>query len=126
MQRLRDKRPAPGSVEEALVESVKACDRLVTSPIVKRRVYVRVLDAAIAQRPKGWKRSRVRSAIGWGLLLLAGLVAASTAGRRSARAGGGTTLAGGAAVPASAPPAPHPSTPWVSSPKPYEGAAGKK
>jgi hypothetical protein len=73
-------RPVPGSVEEMLVEAIKAYSRLETSPIVQRRVYARVLDVALGRGRKHAKRSRVRPRIGLSILVLAGVAAASTIG----------------------------------------------
>jgi hypothetical protein len=82
MQRLRDKRPVPGTAEEVLVETVRACGRLDTSPGIKRRVYARVLDVALGRRPRVSCRSRAdaRHRTRIVVLLLAGVAAASTAG----------------------------------------------
>lgn len=80
MQRLRDMRTVPGSVEGILVELIKACRPLEASPITQRRVYAQVLDVAFGRRRKVLKRSRVRPRIGLSLLLLAGVAAASTVG----------------------------------------------
>jgi hypothetical protein len=82
MQRLRDMRPVPGSVEEMLVEAIKAYSHLETSPIIQRRVYARVLDIALGRR-KHAKRSRVRPRIGLSILVLAGAAAGATIGLHS-------------------------------------------
>jgi hypothetical protein len=79
MRRLREMRTVPGSVEEMLVEAIKACGPLVTSPIIQRRVYARVLDVALGRR-KVPRRSRVRQRVGLSLLVLAGIAAGSAIG----------------------------------------------
>jgi hypothetical protein len=79
MQRLRDKRPIPGSVEQILVELIKACGPHETSPTARRRVYTRVLDVVLGRRPKVSSRSRLWPKIGISLLLLAGLLAPAAA-----------------------------------------------
>jgi hypothetical protein len=73
MQRLRDKRPVPGSVEEMLVESVRACRRLDTSQIGKRRVYAQVVDAALGRGRRASARSRAHPKLWIGLVLVGGV-----------------------------------------------------
>jgi hypothetical protein len=82
MRRLRDMRTVPGSVEEMLVEAIKSCSPLETSPIIQRRVYAKVLDVALGRRRKVPRRPRVRQRIGLSLLVLAGVAAGSTIGLR--------------------------------------------
>jgi hypothetical protein len=76
-------RPVPGSVEEMLVEAIKAYSQLETSPIIQRRVYARVLDIVLGRRRKHAKRSRVRPRIRLSILVLAGVAAGTTIGLHS-------------------------------------------
>lgn len=73
-------RTVPGSVEEMLVEAIKSCIPLETSPIIQRRVYAKVLDLALGRRRKVPRRPRVRQKVGLSLLILAGVAAGSTLG----------------------------------------------
>jgi hypothetical protein len=64
MQRLRDKRPTPGTAEEILVGLIRACGPHEASPTVRRRIYARVLDVVLGRRPNSSNRSRLRPKIG--------------------------------------------------------------
>jgi hypothetical protein len=77
MRRLRERRPIPGSAEEMLVEMIKACGRLETSPTLQRRVYARVLNVVLGRHPKVRKRSRLRPRIGLGVILFAWVAASA-------------------------------------------------
>jgi hypothetical protein len=79
MDRLRDKRPIPGSTEELLIEVVKACQRLEPSPASRRRTFARVLNAVLGRLPRNAHRSRLRPTVAV-VLMLAGLTVASTIG----------------------------------------------
>jgi hypothetical protein len=44
-------RTFPGSIEERLVEAVKACERTGISPVARQRLYNRILELALGRRP---------------------------------------------------------------------------
>jgi len=81
MERLRDKRPIPGSTEEMLIEVVKACQRLEPSPTSRRRTFARVLDGVLGRPPRSSHRSRLRPTVAV-VLVLAGITVVSTIGYR--------------------------------------------
>jgi hypothetical protein len=80
VERLRDKRPVPGSAEAILIDAVKSQRRVETSRINRARIYAGVLDR---QRPRvGHARGVRQAAVALGLLLAASMTAASTLGAR--------------------------------------------
>ena len=92
VERLREKKPIPGSLEAILVEAVKAQERVETSPVSQRRVFERVLARALEQRSVRRLRRRllVRSLVVGGLLSVAGATVASMLSRRWTTKGAAT------------------------------------
>ena len=91
VERLREKKPTPGSLEAILVEAVKAQGRVETSPVSQRRIFERVLARALEQRSvrRLHRRVLLRSLVAGGLLSVAGATVASTLSRHWTGSAGG-------------------------------------